>query len=115
MLTSFILIFLMSVNSYLNFEWECYSTEIQVNFNSKLKYLGKERILQNRFFFSLFSPSRVVRKRDSIKLWSLFHPESSAHMDQGQTLMLGGVSTAVSCSGLFLQLHLHKTLRAASL
>lgn len=50
-----ILNFLMSINSYLNCELESYSTEIQYNFNSKLKYLEKEKILLNRFFFFFVS------------------------------------------------------------
>lgn len=50
----------MSVNSYLNFELECFLTEIQVNFNSKLKYLGKEKILQYRIFFFPFRSCKEI-------------------------------------------------------
>lgn len=47
-----ILNILMSVNLYLNCELESYSTEIQDNFNSKLKYL--EKVLQNVWVFGVF-------------------------------------------------------------
>lgn len=47
-----ILNILMSVNLYLNCELESYSTEIQDNFNSKLKYL--EKVLQNVWVFGFF-------------------------------------------------------------
>lgn len=49
-----ILIFLMSVNSYLNCELQSYSTEMQVDFNSKLKYLEKEKKSSNFFFIFFF-------------------------------------------------------------
>lgn len=42
----------MNVNSYLEHEWESYTSEMQEgNFNSQIKYFEKERILQNRFIF----------------------------------------------------------------
>lgn len=42
----------MSVNSYLGYELENYSSEMQEgNFNSQIKCFEKEGILQNRLFF----------------------------------------------------------------
>lgn len=109
----------MSENSYLNCELEYHSTEIkEVHFNSQLKYLEKEKkFFKIDFFFSFFSFRSCKKIGVYIKLWPqlVLSCEVCPCENKCKALMLGGVSTAVSCSGLFLQLHLHKTLSAAFL